>query len=196
MTTDEAPPPEPAKRRPRLGGCLPRIVVGIVVVIAIIVAIGFAFDEGDNADQPISGFDAGNAEAFPTSTVNRYESQHLYITRMPDGSFIALYDKSARQQELHGDCRVMFQDTQGAGTLEPIAGISGAFVEDCNNARAVWRADGTYAFGVGYGDLDRFGTSINNNGDLIIDTSSRSCTRSRGVIGVEPFDITRCGTGD
>ena len=43
---------------------------------------------------------------------------------------------------------------------------------------------------------DRFGTSVDGAGHLIVDTSSRTCTRSRGVIGVPPFDERTCGSGD
>ena len=70
--------------------------------------------------------------------------------------------------------------------------MSGAFVEDCNGSRAVWRPDGMFAFGNGYGDLNRYDTHIDGNGHLIVDTSSRTCTRSRGVNGVPPFEQQRC----
>ncbi len=60
----------------------------------------------------------------------------------------------------------------------------------------MWRADGAFAFGADYGNLDRFNTSVDGAGHLIVDTSSRSCTRSRGVIGVPPFDEKTCGSGD
>ena len=52
------------------------------------------------------------------------------------------------------------------------------------------------ASGVGYGNLDRFETSIDENGDLLIDVSERTCTRSRGVPGIPPYDETICGRPD
>ena len=73
---------------------------------------------------------------------------------------------------------------------------TGALVEDCNDARAVWRVDGKFSFGNSYGDLDRFDVRTGAQGDVIVDTESRSCTRSRGVIGIAPFDVRRCGKGD
>jgi hypothetical protein len=173
-------------------GCLLRSLIAIAGAVALVIAIGFAFDQGDNADQPQHGYDAGQAAAYQPGTVNYLEAQHVFVTRLPDGGFIALYDLATRQQELGGDCRLQFQDTAGVGTLDPLPGMTGAIVEECNGVRAVWRADGKYAFGADYGDLDRFNTSVDAAGHLIIDTDSRSCTRSRGVIGVAPFDKRRC----
>lgn len=173
-------------------GCVTRILIAIAVVVAAVVAIGLLFDQGDRADQPDHGFNAGAADAYPAASVSYLEAEHIFITRLENREFVALYDASARQQELGGDCRLHYEDTAGVGTLDQLPGITGAIVEECNSTRAVWRADGMYAFGAGYGDLDGFGTSVNARGDLIIDTSSRSCTRSRGVIGVAPFDERRC----
>jgi hypothetical protein len=162
------------------------------VIVAIVVAIGFAFDQGDNADQPVHGYDAGVADTYEPATVTYLEAQHIFVTRLQDGGFVALYDLSSRQQELSGDCRLHYNDNATLGQLDQLPGFTGAIVEDCNSTLAVWRADGTYAFGIGYGALDQFGTSVNGDGHLIIDTSSRSCTRSRGVIGQAPFVSTRC----
>lgn len=196
---DAAPAANDAPPRSNLlpagrGGCALRVLVGVAVLIAIVVAIGTIFDQGENADQPVHGYDAGPLTAYPPGSVNYAEAQHLYIVRLPDGGVVALYDRSTEQQELGGsDCRVTYDETAGIGTLEPLPGTQGAFVEDCNNARTVWRVDGKLAFGSGYGDLDRFDTSVNGGGELIVDTSARTCTRSRGVIGIKPFDLKSCG---
>jgi hypothetical protein len=177
-------------------GCLGWLAAAALAATGVVVAIGFIFDQGDSAKQPQHEFDAGGAVNYQPATVDYVETEHLYIVRLQDGSFLALYDKSPKQQEVGGDCRLSFDDNATIGSLEQLAGIRGAFVEDCGNARAVWRADGAFAFGASYGDLDRFNTSVDANGDLIVDTSSRTCTRSRGVIGVPPFDQTTCGSGD
>jgi hypothetical protein len=176
-------------------GCLLRALIGIAVIVAAVVIIGETFDQGDSAKQPPRGFDAGPADGFATPSVNQIEEEHLFVVRLPNGEFRAFYDKSARQQELNGDCRILFDDTAGIGALEPIAGVKGAFVEDCEGSRAVWRADGVFAFGASYGDLDQYGTSVDANGDLIVDVRSRSCTRSKGAPGVPPYEVRRCGTG-
>ena len=182
-----------SKRRFNAGGCLLRVGIAIVVLTGIVVAVGTIFNEGDNADQPVRGFVAGTAAALPTGSVNYFEQEHIFLTHLPDGQFVALYDRSPRQQELNGNCRIQYEETAGIGTLAPIAGTTGALVEECNNARAVWRVDGKFSFGNGYGDLDRLDVHVDAQDRVLVDTESRTCTRSRGVIGIAPFDVRRCG---
>ena len=170
-----------------------RGVVALAVLVAIGVAIGLIFDQGEDANQPSRQYAAGPAAEYKLGDVNQFELQHMFLVRLPDGEFLAFYDKSSRQQELGGSCRVMYDETAGIGTLEPIAGLGGAFVEECEGSRAIWRVDGKYSFGNGYGDLDRFNVSVDDAGDVVIDLSSRSCTRSRGVPGIEPFEVRTCG---
>ena len=192
--SDESTAQRSGKRR--RAGCLRWAVVVVAAVAGVVVAIGFIFDQGDSAKQPERGYNAGPASGFQPATVNFIEAEHLYVVRLQDGSFIALYDKSPKQQELGSDCRVSFDDNAGIGSLDPLPGLSGGFAENCGNARAVWRADGSFSFGASYGTLDRFNTHTDGNGNLIVDTDSRTCTRSRGVIGVPPFDEKTCGSGD
>ncbi len=192
----EAPVASTPTSSHRARGCLLRALVAIAVVVALVIVVGYAFDQGENARQPAHGYHAGRTDAYARATVTYLEQTHIFLTRLQDGSFVALYDRSTKQQELGGDCRLVFDDTQGVGTLDPLPGITGALVEECTSARAVWRADGKFSFGAGYGDLDRFDTKVEGDGDLIIDTGSRTCTRSRGVIGVPPFDRKRCGSPD
>jgi hypothetical protein len=204
MTAESAPqepgraPEEPRRRRPRIG-CLAWSALGVLAVTGIVVAIGFAFDQGPDASQPPKGYDAGRADAYAPADVTHIDAEHLFIVRLEDGSFVALYDKSPRRQELkdENDCRVHWEDVAPLGSVAQLPGFTGAFVEDCDaQARTVWLADGTYAFGAGYGDLDRYGTRVTEAGELIIDTSSRSCTRSVGTIGIPPFEVRRCGRGE
>lgn len=190
----EGPTEQP--RRHRLPGCLIRIVIAAVVLVGIVVAIGETFDQGPNAKQPANGFDAGPLDAYQPGTVNYLELHHVYIVRLPDSTLLALYDRSSRQQELQGDCRVLYDETASLLTLPQISGMTGAFVEDCEGGpRTAWRVDGTLASGPGYGDLDRFDTKTTASGDLFV-TDSRSCTRSKGALGVPPFHGTRCDGGD
>jgi hypothetical protein len=182
---------EPRKPRRRFG-CLLPIVAAIVALVGIVVAIGEIFDQGPNADQPAHGFDAGPADAYQPATVSYLEMQHVYVVRLPDGTLYALYDLSARQQELDGDCRVLYDETAALNTLPQIQGMTGAFVEQCDDGpRTVWRVDGMLANGAGYGNLDRFDTRTTSEGHLFV-TDTRSCTRSGGVPGVPPFHVTRC----
>ncbi len=185
----EAPPP--AKKKRRSIGCLGKALIALAVLVALFFAIGLAFDQGEDANQPQRGYNAGTAEQYARSDVTG-PSQHIFITRLADGSFIALYDKSPKQQELDSNCRVTFDERANLGTLDQLEGFRGALVELCEGARAVWRADGVLAYGAGDRDLDRFGTRINENGDLIVDIRSRTCTRSRGVPGIPPYVETTC----
>ncbi len=182
-----------AKRPFNARGCILRVGIAVVALTGLVVIIGTIFNEGDNADQPQQGFVAGTAAALPPGSVNYFEQEHIFLTHLPDGAFVALYDRSSRQQELNGDCRIQYQETAGIGTLAPIAGTIGALVEECNNARAVWRVDGKFSFGNGYGDLDRLDVHVDAQDRVLVDTESRTCTRSRGVIGIAPFDVKRCG---
>lgn len=169
---------------PRRGGCLgwlARILIVIAVAVGIVVAIGETFDQGKNAGQPQTTYDAGALADYQPATVNYLELQHIYIVRLPDGSVLALYERSSRQQELGGDCRVAYDETAVLIGLSQIEGMTGAFAEECGDLRTLWRIDGTRASGAGYGDLDRFGTTVDASGELRIDTDSRSCTRSVGV---------------
>lgn len=175
----------------RLRGCALRVFVVLAVLTAIGLAIGFAFDN-DNANIPTDDVNAGPAENYLRGDVSYLGTEHVYIVRLEDGTLLAIYDLSPKQQELNSGCRLAFDERAQLGTLEQLPGFEGAFVEECDGARAVWRADGMRAFGSGYGNLDQFPTSTNDQGELIIDTSKRSCTRSRGAPGVPPFNETTC----
>jgi hypothetical protein len=174
-------------------------VLAIVAVIVLAQFITFIVRDGSGGgDGSGAMFDAGEAAAYQRGDVSQVEPHHLFITRLEDGTFIALYDKSPRQQELKGDCRIQYDETSPLGSTPQLPGFTGAFVEDCGASQSghtVWRADGLFAFGTGYGDLDRFDTHVDTDGHLLIDLGSRTCTRSHGVIGVPPFDVTRCGAG-
>jgi len=195
--TQETPEAEspPGRRLPGCGGgCLLRGLGVVAALVALGLAIGLIFDQGEDAKQPDRRHVAGPAAEYKLGDVNYFELQHVFLVHLPDGDFLAFYDKSARQQELGGSCRIAYDETAGTGTLEPVAGLGGAFVEECEGSRAVWRVDGKFAFGNGYGDLDRFTVSIDDAGDVVIDLSSRTCTRSKGVPGIEPFEVRTCGS--
>ncbi len=184
-------------RAPRLG-CVTRIVLAIAAAVAIVVVIGETFDQGEDANQPSRGFNAGTAEDYARSGVTHIDTRHVFIVRLADGSFLALYDKSPKQQELGSGCRVRFDEQAQLLGIEQLPGFTGAFVEECEGqtARTTWRTDGTFAAGGGYGNLDRFETRIEDDGTLFVKTSTRTCTRSRGADGLAPFDITTCKGAD
>ncbi len=88
-------------------GCLLQLAVVAVVAVAVVVAIGFLFDQGSDSVSPERGHDAGAESGYQNASVVYAEAQHLFIVRLEDGTFLALYDKSSKQQELRSDCRVV-----------------------------------------------------------------------------------------
>lgn len=181
-----------SSRRFQFRGCLLRMAIVIAVLVALFFAIGLAFDQDGGSSPRDDAYNAGTAEEYARSDVTYITAEHVYVVRLADGSFLAVYDKSPKQQEVKSDCRVMFPERAQLGPLEQLDGFRSGFVEECEGTRAVWRADGERAFGAGYGNLDRFKTRVDGNGDLIIDLSERTCTRSSGVAGVPPFVETTC----
>ena len=49
-----------------------------------------------------------------------------------------------------------------------------------------------FAFGANYGNLDEFQTRIDDAGNIVVITETRTCTRSVGVPGIEPFEVKEC----
>lgn len=196
-SAEQEAPEAPRGRTPRLG-CVTRILLAIAAAVAIVIVIGETFDQGKDADQPSRGFSAGVAEEYARSGVTYFETRHVFIVRLADGSFLALYDKSPKQQELGSGCRVRFDEQAQLLGIEQLPGFAGAFVEECEGqtARTTWRADGARAAGGGYGDLDRFETRLEDDGTLFVKTSTRTCTRSRGADGLAPFDVRTCKGAD
>jgi hypothetical protein len=189
---NEAGIEEPRSRTRGRFGCLTRIALAIAAAIALIIVIGETFDQGDSAKRPSTSYDAGPAENYLRGDLSEVPPEHLWIVRLEDGEFIALYNKSPRQQQLGSQCRVRFDENAQLLGLPQLPGFSGAFREECEGLTATWRADGRFAGGAGYGDLDRFETSIDDNGHLIVTTNSRTCTKSRGVPGLPPYDVQTC----
>ncbi len=181
-------------RRINLRSCFLRFVIGITAAVVVIVLfIEFVGSIGSGSSDGRSEFIAGPADEFALADVNAFEPEHILLVRYQDGSFRAFYDKSSKQQEVPGEtCRIFYEETAAIGTLEQTVGMRGAFVEECVGVRSVWRVDGAYSFGGNYGDLDEFGTRIDETGALVVMTDTRSCTRSVGVAGIPPFERKEC----
>jgi hypothetical protein len=192
---NEEPPAESPPRRGFRFGCLTRVVLAAAAAVALVVLIGETFDQGPPANPPARTLDAGVAEEYARGDVSFFP-RFYWIVRLDDGSFLAFYNKSSKAQEVGRDCRVNFDESAQLTGLPQLPGFTGAFVEECGELRATWRADGEFAGGAGYGNLDRFETEVNAAGHLIVKIDSRTCTRSRGVAGQPPFDVTTCGRGD
>jgi len=184
---------QPLWRRALSPGCF---IWGAGIATALFLAVwisGLIFSEADEGAGPgARGINVGPADEYALGDVNEFDQERLFLVRLPNGEFMAFSSMSARQQELNGSCRIYYDETATPGAVAQISGMRGAFVEECEGNRAVWRVDGAFAFGAGYGDLDRFQVVVDDAGDLRIDTSERTCTRSRGVPGIPPFEVRRC----
>jgi hypothetical protein len=191
---DEEPLEEQPHRRRFGAGCLVRIVLAIVVAVGLIIIIGETFDQGAPETPPDpDDINAGPAEEYALSSVSEWLAYDFYVVRLQDGSHLALHTRSSKQQEQErDDCTVRYDEFAQLSGLAQLPGFTGAFVEECNDLRAVWRVDGAFAGGAGYGDLDRFKTSVDESGNLIVNLDSRICTRSRGVVGQPPFEVRTC----
>jgi hypothetical protein len=178
-------------------GCLLRILIAIVAAVGLVILIGETFDQGPPERPPSRDLNAGKADEYARSDVTHDTINHIFIVRFEDGDFAVLYDRSTKQQEQgRRDCRIRFDESALLVGQPQLPGFTGAFVEECEGLRAVWRADGAFASGAGYGDLDEYEWRVDDAGNLIIDLDERTCTRSRGVTGQPPFDETSCGRGD
>ncbi len=199
MTDASQPPDEPPsdefafvkKWWARLAnpGCFVRVGGAIIVLVVFFVLL---IEFGPSSSNPPEEFVAGPADEFALADVNAFDAENIFLVRYPDGSFRAFSNKSSKQQELGGDCRMRFDETGLPGTLEQVPGMVGVFEEECDGNRAAWRVDGAFAFGANYGDLDEFKTRIDDAGNIVVITETRTCTRSVGVIGIEPFEVQEC----
>ena len=182
------------KRARNVGGCLLRFAIAGVALFALFIVLGLVFGGDDGSSSGGTGaFNAGQAENYLRGDVSHVEQQHVFVVRLQDGTFVALYDKSPKQQEIDSNCRVRWEDNANlGGVIGQLPGFNGAFAETCEGTRGVWRADGERAYGAGYGDLDRFETEVDVSGDLLIYLSPRTCTQSAGGIGVPPYAEATC----
>ena len=141
-----------------------------------------------------SGADTGKvrlelAEAYGPGTVQFVGAHNLYIARLPGGAFLALADlDAANRANPARRCRVypipaadpalpaLLDRYRGRLSTEA-RGSTLIFREDCNGAIYDFTGIRLDADGP---NLDRYRTSIDPNGYLVVDTSQRTCTARSG----------------
>jgi hypothetical protein len=147
-----------------------------------------------------SGADTGKvrlelAEAYGPGTVQFVGAHNLYIARLPGGAFLALADlDAANRANPARRCRVypipaadpalpaLLDRYRGRLSTEA-RGSTLIFREDCNGALYDFTGIRLDADGP---NLDRYPTSIDTDGYLVVDTSRRTCTvRSGSAEAVE-----------
>jgi len=124
-----------------------------------------------------SGADTGKvrlelAEAYGPGTVQFVGAHNLYIARLADGAFLALADLDAANPALPA----LLDRYRGRLSTEA-RGSTLIFREDCNGALYDFTGIRLDADGP---NLDRYPTSIDTDGYLVVDTSRRTCTVRSG----------------
>jgi hypothetical protein len=164
--------------------------LGLGAIATFFVAVGLLlyFKPGSGSPAP-DIFVAGPVDGFKPGTLTYFQSEHVYVVRLMDGAFIALYDLGPRMQALFNDsqdpiwlqCRVAIVEQDAGlftalGTAPP--GFEGVVLrEPCHGA--TWDAAGLRLFGPATGDLDRFPVTV--VGDKVhIDVGARRCVNPIG----------------
>ncbi len=141
-----------------------------------------------------SGADTGElrlepAAAYAPGTVQYIGQRNLYVARLLDGTFLALADlDAANRANPARRCRVYpvaASDPALPALLEryrsrmspPARGCTLIFREDCNGALYDFTGIRLDADGP---NLDRYATTVDPTGRLVVDVSERTCTAREG----------------
>lgn len=170
--------------RPVLGGCL-GLVVAVVAVVAIAVFTVVFLESGADRGRLV----LRDYRSYEVGTAEFVGERNLYIIRLGDGSFVALFDLDHANREARGQrCRVRpvtASDAALPGLLERYerefsaraAGATLLFREDCNGA--VYDATGLRLDDAGP-NLDQYPVGLNEDMELVIDMGRRMCSIADG----------------
>jgi hypothetical protein len=134
-------------------------------------------------------FVAGPVDGFVPGTITYFQLEHVYVVRLMDGAFLALYDLGPRMQALYDEnedptwlqCRALLVEQDARLFTElgrPPSGFENVVLrEPCHGA--TWDAAGTRLFGPATGDLDRFPIAVVGD-KLHIDVGARRCMNPVG----------------
>ena len=158
--------------------------VGAILVFFSSVGLFLYFKPGGStpAEREPPIFVAGPIDGFEPGSVSYFKLDHVYIVRMQDDAFLALYDLGPNIQAMlkAGDeaaleCRVEFiEDENGLARLgDPPPGFEDRiFIESCQGN--AWDAMGRHLTGPGEADLDRFPLGV-VDGVVRVDVTNRRC---------------------
>jgi hypothetical protein len=179
--------------KPLFGGCF-GVFVGGAVLLAAVVFLFIFLDSGANTGRMV----LRHADSYAPGTVEFVGERNFFVVRLADGEFLALSDLDAANRSAQGQrCRVApmaVSDPRLPELLEkhrsamsPAArGATLLFREECNGAMydlTGLRLDADER------NLDRYETSVDGEGHLVVDVSRRICTEARGG---EFFAEVRC----
>ena len=140
-----ANPSRPQRLRfPRRGF---RAAVGLAtLVLALIVALSFAWPSGSKVDQ-VSWFSAGRASDFAVNEPVRFPEHRFWLVKLGDDQFIALLTRSP-----YRGCTVPWRPDF------EFMGKKGWFRDPCHND--TFSIDGSHVFGPAPRGMDRFPVRI------------------------------------
>lgn len=179
--------------RPVFGGCFGIIAGGVILLAAMVFFVVF-LNSGANTGKLI----LRDAASYRDGTVEFVGERNFYVVRLANGEFLALSDLDAANRATPGHrCRVAplgisdrrlpdLLERYGTSMSPDARGATLLFHEDCNGA--VYDLTGLRLDAEGP-NLERYATTIDDQGRLIVDVSRRICTQaSDGAF----FAETRC----
>ena len=160
------------------------LFLGLAAILTFFGAVGLVLYLKPGGDVPAPGiFVAGPLEGFEPGSVTYFESEHVFVVGLNDGTLIALYDLGPRMQSLllstgdeHWlDCRA--ESAEDSLDLTALGSVPAGFEdrvfrEGCHGS--TWDAVGTRLFGPTPGSLDRFPVSV-VDGIVHVDVANRLC---------------------
>ncbi len=183
--------PAPAIRPPVALGCT-AVIASIGFVVAALVFFFVFLESGANGGVATLDVPA----AYAPGSIQYISDHNFYLSRLADGSFVALSDLDAANRATpEHRCRVAAITAgdpslpglvqQYASRMSPqAAGSTLLLREDCNNA--VYDFTGARLDGDGP-NLDRLAVSTGTGGKLEVNTTKRTCTQRSGATVFAPI---------
>ena len=175
----------PTQRPPVALGCT--AAAGVLGLLAVLAVFALRYLDSGSADGSVA---LDIAESYGKPSVTRSGENSLWLVRTDKGDFFAIADMDAANRAATGrkckvnpigaaDPNLAELLTRYRGSLSgPVANVGLLFREDCNGA--VYDAAGVRQDGPGP-NLDRFATSVDGQGRLMVKMAKRTCSAREGT---------------
>jgi hypothetical protein len=177
----------PVQRPPLALGCAIIVAAVVVVVAAAAWFVGF-LESGSNTGRvtldPLA--------AYPPGTVTRFAKDGFYVVRLPGGAVLALSDLDAANRASAGRrCKVAPIPPADPGYQPALERYRSSFSAEATGATLIFREDCNGALYDAAGmrldtagrNLDRFATTVDETGRLVVITVRRECSVRDGDEG-------------
>lgn len=173
-----------AAPKPVFAGCFGMVVVAVLGIGALIFVFLFTSSSSNTGEIVLRP-----ANSYAMGSVEFVAERNFFLVRLPGSGFLALADMDATNRAAEGQrCRVSVMrgdDPDLPGLLEryqerqsaAAAGTTLLFRETCNGA--VFDVTGQRISDDGP-NLDRYETSVNDAGEVVVNVSRRECSESTG----------------